>query len=122
MSRFVLRAVFAAFGLWLATLWVDGLVIDDSISLLLSAALLGIVNAFVRPVTIFLTLPVTVVTLGFFLLVINAGMLALVAGLVPGFHIDGFWAAFWGSLLVSLTAGVGSWFVGTRGFDRLKSQ
>jgi len=82
MTGFVLRAVIAAFGLWLATLWVDGLVIDDSISLLLSAALLGIVNAFVRPVTIFLTLPVTVVTLGFFLLVVNAGMLALVAALV----------------------------------------
>ena len=142
MTGFVLRAVIAAFGLWLATLWVDGLVIDDSISLLLSAALLGIVNAFVRPVTIFLTLPVTVVTLGFFLLVVNAGMLALVAALVPGFHIDGFWTAFWGSLLVSLTGWVGSWFIGRtagqaahfaghhreaaallpgpRGFDRLK--
>ena len=120
MTGFVLRAVIAAFGLWLATLWVDGLVIDDSISLLLSAALLGIVNAFVRPVTIFLTLPVTVVTLGFFLLVVNAGMLALVAALVPGFHIDGLWTAFWGSLLVSLTGWVGSWFIGPRGFDRLK--
>ena len=122
MTGFVLRAVIAAFGLWLATLWVDGLVIDDSISLLLSAALLGIVNAFVRPVTIFLTLPVTVVTLGFFLLVVNAGMLALVAALVPGVHIDGFWTAFWGSLLVSLTGWVGSWFIGPRGFDRLKSR
>jgi len=122
MTGFVLRAVIAAFGLWLATLWVDGFVIDDSISLLLSAALLGIVNAFVRPVTIFLTLPVTVVTLGFFLLVVNAGMLASVAAIVPGFHIDGFWTAFWGALLVSLTGWVGSWFIGTRGFDRLKTR
>ncbi|MFZ9479260.1 MAG: phage holin family protein [Steroidobacteraceae bacterium] len=122
MTGFVLRAVIAAFGLWLATLWVDGLVIDDSISLLLSAALLGIVNAFVRPITIFLTLPVTVVTLGFFLLVVNAGMLALVAAIVPGFHIDGFWTAFWGAVLVSLTGWVGSWFIGTRGLDRLKSR
>jgi putative membrane protein len=73
-------------------------------------------------VTIFLTLPVTVVTLGFFLLVVNAGMLALVAAIVPGFHIDGFWTAFWGALLVSLTGWVGSWFIGARGFDRLKTR
>jgi len=52
--------------------------------------------------------------------VVNAGMLALVAALVPGFHIDGFWTAFCGSLLVSLTGWVGSWFIGPRGFDRLK--
>lgn len=120
MSGFVLRAVIAAFGLWLATLWVDGFTIDEPLTLLAAAALLGIVNAFVRPVVIVLTLPISVVTLGFFLLVVNAGMIALVAALLPGFDIAGFWDAFWGAVLVSITGWIGSWFIGSRGLDLLR--
>jgi putative membrane protein len=69
-----------------------------------AAFLLGIVNAIVRPVFILLTLPLTLVTLGLFLLVINALMLWLVAGLVGGFHVSGFWGAFFGSILISLVS------------------
>lgn len=119
MTGFVLRAVMAAFGLWLATRWVDGVIIDDALTLLIAAAVLGVVNAFVRPIAIVLTLPISVVTLGLFLLVVNAGMLALVAAVVPGFDIVGFWSAFFGAVVVGLTSWVGSWFIGPRGLERL---
>lgn len=119
MTGFVLRAVFAAFGLWLATAWVDGLRIDSASTLLVTAAVLGIVNAFVRPLVIVLTLPISVVTLGLFLLVVNAAMLALVAAMIPGFTLAGFGSAFWGALVVALAGWIGSWFIGTRGLDRL---
>ena len=76
---------------------------------------LGVVNAVVRPVIVFLTLPITIVTLGLFLLVINAAMLALVAWLLDGFHIAGFWSALFGAVVVSITGWAASWFVGPRG-------
>ena len=76
------RAVIAALGLWLATEWVDGITIDSPATLLLAGLLLGIVNAFVRPLLVVLTLPFTVLTLGLFLLVVNAAMLGLVAALL----------------------------------------
>jgi putative membrane protein len=86
--------------------------------LILAGVLLGVANSIVRPIAIVLTLPVTIATLGLFLLVINAGMVALVAWLLPGMHVAGFWAAFWTSVIVSLVSMVGSWFVGPRGrFD-----
>jgi putative membrane protein len=106
MIRFVLRAAIAALGLWLATRWVAGLRIDDTATLLLAGILLGVVNAIVRPVAVLLTLPLTLLTLGLFLFVINAGMLALVAQLLPGFHIDSFRAALLGTIIV----GVAGWF------------
>ena len=83
--------------------------------MILAGILLGIVNSIVRPIAILLTLPMTIVTLGLFLLVINAGMVALVAWMLPGMHVAGFWSAFWTSMLVSLVSFVGSWFVGGKG-------
>ena len=84
-----------------------GLIWVDSVGSALGAAfLLGIVNAVIRPIFILLTLPLTLVTLGLFLLVINALMLWLVAGLVGGFHVAGFWGAFFGSILISLVSWV----------------
>jgi len=122
MTGFVLRAVIAAFGLWLASTWVDGISIRDAGTLLLSALLLGVVNAFVRPIAVVLTFPITLVTLGLFLLVVNAGMLLLVAKVVPGFEIAGFWSALWGAVIISITGWIGSWLIGSNGFDRLKSR
>ncbi len=119
MAGFFLRAVIAAFGLWFATLWVDGFVIDETATLLMAAVVLGLVNAVVRPILIVLTIPISVVTLGLFLLVINASMILLVAAIVPGFDISGFWDALWGALLVSVTGSIGSWFIGSRGLDLL---
>lgn len=119
MTGFVLRAVIAAFGLWLASTWIDGVQVDSAGTLLLAGLLLGVVNAIVRPVAIVLTFPITIVTLGLFLLVVNAGMLALVAWTLPGFDIASFGAALLAALVVGITGWVGSWFVGARGFERL---
>ena len=115
MLGFLVRAVIVALGLWLATLWMPGVRIDSPSTLILAGLLLGIVNSIVRPIAIVLTLPFTIVTLGLFLLVINAGMVALVAWMLPGMHLAGFWSAFWTAVLVSLVSMVGSWFVGPKG-------
>jgi putative membrane protein len=115
MIGFLLRAAIVALGLWLATLWVGGVRIDSPATLVLAGILLGIVNSIIRPIAIVLTLPMTLVTLGLFLLVINAGMVALVAWMLPGMHLAGFGSAFWTSVIVSLTSMVGSWFIGPKG-------
>ncbi|MDQ1285276.1 MAG: putative rane protein [Thermodesulfobacteriota bacterium] len=80
--------------------------VDDTASALVFAAILGVMNAFIRPVLIILTLPLTLVTLGFFVLVLNALLFWFVAGLDVGVHVAGFWSAFGASLIVSLV----SWF------------
>jgi putative membrane protein len=115
MLGFLIRAALVALGLWLATDWVGGVTIDTPQTLILAGVLLGIVNSIVRPIAILLTLPMTILTLGLFLMVINAGMVALVAWMLPGMHVAGFWAALKASILVSLVSFVGSWFVGGRG-------
>ncbi|HEX4151282.1 MAG TPA: phage holin family protein [Steroidobacteraceae bacterium] len=115
MLGFLLRAAIVALGLWLATVWVPGVTIDSPATLVLAGILLGVVNSVIRPIAIVLTLPMTIVTLGLFLLVINAGMVALVAWMLPGMHVAGFGAAFWASVIVSLTSMVGSWFIGPKG-------
>jgi len=78
---------------------------------LIAAFVLGIINALLRPVLVLLTLPVTVLTLGLFLLVINGLMLLLVAALVPGFRVNGFWGAVLGSVLISIVSWMLSWFL-----------
>jgi putative membrane protein len=115
MLGFLIRAVLVALGLWLATSWVHGVSIDRPSTLLLAGILLGVVNSIVRPIAILLTLPMTILTLGLFILVINAGMVALVAWMLPGMHVAGFGAAFWTAILVSLVSMIGSWFVGGKG-------
>lgn len=115
MPGFLMRAAIVALGLWLATTWVKGIAIDSPSTLILAGLLLGVVNSIVRPIAIVLTLPMTVATLGLFLLVINAGMVALVAWMLPGMHVAGFWSAFWAAVLLSLVSMVGSWFIGPKG-------
>ena len=88
---------------------VRGVVIYDFWSGMAAAALLGIVNAFIRPVVLLLTLPITLVTLGLFTLVINAMMLKLVSWAIEGFSVEGFWSAFWGALVISVV----SWLINT---------
>ena len=115
MLGFLIRAALVALGLWLATDWVSGVSIDTPSTLVLAGILLGVVNSIIRPIAILLTLPMTILTLGLFLLVINAGMVALVAWMLPGMHVTTFGSAFWTSILVSLVSFVGSWFVGGKG-------
>jgi putative membrane protein len=115
MAGFILRGLIAALGLWAATEMLDGFVINSAWTLVFAGLLLGVVNAFVRPIALLLSLPALVLTLGLFLLVINAAMLGLVALLLKGFVIGGFWNAVLGALIVSIVSWIGSWFIGPRG-------
>lgn len=88
----------------------------DTVGALIGAALLlGILNAFVRPVLLILSVPLILVTLGFFILIINALMLYWVPGMVIGFHVDGFGSAFWGAILIGIISWILSVFF--RGSD-----
>ena len=114
MPGFLLRTLITALGLWLASALVPGIDIATPGTLILAALLMGLVNALVRPLAILLTIPVTIITLGVFLLVINAAMFGLVAAFLDGFTVSGFFAALFGWLIVSLTSTVASWYVGPR--------
>jgi putative membrane protein len=115
MTGFILRCAIVALGLWLATKVLPGLQFDTPTTLLIAALLLGVVNAIIRPIAIVLTLPLTLVTLGLFLIVINAAMLGLVALLLSGFVISGFWTAVGASLIVSVTSWIASGLIGNNG-------
>src|SRR5882724_11071229 len=104
MRRFLARLFITAFGLWLADVILDGIRFDDVISLWVAALLLGAVNAIVRPIVILLTLPITFVTLGLFLFVVNGLMFLLVAWLMPQFHVAGLSSGIWASVIVGLTS------------------
>ena len=108
LNHFLLRTALSALGLWIATALVSGLQIDGPGTLVLAALLLGVCNAVVRPLLILLTLPATILSLGLFLLVINAVVLALVAAMLPGFAIAGFGSALLGAIIVGLTGWIGS--------------
>ena len=115
MAGFFVRVLIVMAGLWIASAIVPGIQFDNGWTLLGAAVLLGVVNAFVRPIVVILTLPVTILTLGLFLLVINAAMLELVAAFFDGFHIAGFGSALLGAVVVSITGWIASWFIGPRG-------
>lgn len=115
MTGFLIRTGIAAAGLWLAAALLSGIHIEGTGTLVWAALLLGVVNALVRPILIVLTLPFTILTLGLFLLVINAAMLSLVAALLDAFTVHGFGSALLGSMIVSFTSWLASWYVGPRG-------
>lgn len=115
MVGFLLRAAITALGLWVASEVFTGLQFESPAKLAVAAILLGVVNAFVRPLAFILTLPLTVLTLGFFLLVLNAAMVGLVAWIVPGFEISGFWTAVGAALIVSLVSWAASSAIGSNG-------
>ena len=104
LTAFFIHWGITALSLWVVSHLFRGIRFADTSSLIVSALLLGFANAVLRPLLVVLTLPLTFVTLGFFLLVINALMLMLVARLVDGFRISGFWTAFFASMLISLTS------------------
>ena len=102
LKPFFLHWCITAASLWIASHVFRGLRFADTSSLIVSALLLGLANALVKPLLIVLTLPLTLVTFGLFLLVINALMILLVSGLVRGFTVSGFWTAFFASIFVSV--------------------
>jgi putative membrane protein len=102
-------------GLLLASAMIPGVQIEGLGTLILAALLLGIVNALVRPVAFLLTLPLTIITLGLFLLVLNAAMFGLVAAMLDSFVVAGLGSAILGALIVSITSMIASWYIGPKG-------
>jgi len=111
MTRLILKWVLNAFALFLVMKLIPGIQIDRFQDLLVGALVIGLLNAFLRPVIVLLTLPVTVLTLGLFTLVINGLMFYLASTLVHGFRVSGFATAFVAALLFSLFSFVFSMFV-----------
>lgn len=99
---FVIKVALVALTLLVLTRYVPGLIVADLLSAIVAAIVLGVLNVLVRPVVVLLTLPLSVITFGLFLLVINATFFALAATIVPGVSVDGFWPAFVGALGVSV--------------------
>ncbi len=115
MAGILVRTLIIALGLGLASVLIPGVTIKGAGTLVVAALLLGLANAIIRPLVVLLTLPITLVTLGLFLLIVNAGMFALVAAMLDGFVVSGFWAAFFGAVIVSLTSTLASWCIGPDG-------
>jgi putative membrane protein len=112
---FLIRALVNAVAIWLATEIVPGINAGSTVTVVVAALVLGVINAIVRPVLLVLTLPLTLVTLGLFLFVLNALCLWLTSAIVPGFDVRGFWPAFWAALLVSALSWAANGFVSDRG-------
>jgi putative membrane protein len=102
-------------GLFLASTLVPGVNLAGTGTFILAALLLGLVNGFILPIAILLTLPLTIVTLGLFILVVNAAMFGLVAAMLDNFSVSGLFAAMFGALIVGITSTVASWYIGPKG-------
>jgi putative membrane protein len=115
MAGIIVRTLIAMLGLFLASALIPGVQIIGTGTFILAALLLGLVNGFVRPVAFVLTLPLTIVSLGLFLLVLNAAMFGLVAAILDNFTVAGFWSAILGALVIGITSTVASWYIGPKG-------
>ena len=112
MNSFLIRWLLNAIPLWLATYLFAEFKFAVLGSLLVAALLFGLVNAVIRPVILLLTLPLTIVTLGLFILVVNALMLMLVAAVIPGFALGGFWTAFWAAIFIAIVSFITNRLIG----------
>jgi len=115
MPGFLARVLITAFGLWVADVALDGVYFDGAAALFVAALLLGLANAFIRPVVIFLTFPITLVTLGLFLFVVNGAMLLLVDRIMDPMHVEGLGTAIVASVIVGITGWLANGFVGNKG-------
>lgn len=115
MQGIILRTLIAMLGLFVASRLLPGVSIAGTGTFILAALLLGFVNALVRPIAFLMTLPLTILTLGLFLFVLNAAMFGLVAAMLDNFSVAGFWSAVFGAIIVSLSSTVASWFIGPSG-------
>lgn len=97
---------------------ISGVTVESAGTAILGGAILGILNALVRPVLVILTLPLSIFTLGFFILVINALMFQLAGALVPGFHVASFWSAFFAAIIVSIVSWLCSAIIAGGGGER----
>ncbi len=104
MRHFVFRWAITTVAVMVASSIIHGIRYDSAASLIGAALLLGILNAFLRPILLILSAPLILLTLGLFILVVNGLMLFVVPGIVIGFHVDGFWSAFWGAIVISIVS------------------
>jgi len=104
VRHFVFRWAITTVAVMVASAILRGIRYDSVAALIAAALLLGILNAFVRPVLLLLSAPLILLTLGFFILVVNGLMLLIVPGIVTGFHVDSFGSAFWGAIIISLVS------------------
>jgi putative membrane protein len=114
MLRFVVQFLVTCLALWLAARLVPGVGFTDTPSLLLAAVLLGVANAVVRPILTILTFPLTIVTFGLFLLVVNAAVIGLVAMLLSGFVVEGLAAGIGAAIVTGIVSWVAGWFIGEK--------
>ncbi|HSX57713.1 MAG TPA: phage holin family protein [Candidatus Saccharimonadales bacterium] len=110
MAYIVAGLIVNSLSLYVADLLIDGIKIENFGALVVSAIAIAIVNTFIKPLAHLIALPITVITLGLFALVVNTAMLGLAAWFVPGFHINGFFDAFWGAIIISLVSRILSLF------------
>ncbi|MGA2935474.1 MAG: phage holin family protein [Syntrophobacteraceae bacterium] len=115
MKGILIRWLLLTISIILTSYLVDGIYVASFSAALFAALVLGILNALFRPVLIVITLPINILTLGLFTFVINALLLKMVSGVVPGFYVHGFWSAVFGSLIISLVSWLLSSFVSDRG-------
>ena len=115
MKGIFLRWLILTFAIIVTSYLIDGIQVSGFLSAFFAAAILGILNAFFRPILFILTLPVNILSLGLFTFVINALMLMMVSGVISGFKVYGFWSAVFGSLLISLVSWLLTSFIGGRG-------
>ena len=112
VRAFLHQFVVGTFAVLIAVNVVPGITYDTPLHLLLASLVLGALNAFLRPFLLLGCLPLLILTLGLFLMVINAMLLLLTAKLVNGFDIEGFWSAFWGALVISIITLIANTFTG----------
>ena len=110
MTAFLIRWLVTTIAVFAAEKLIPGIHCNSVGALLGASLLLGIINAFVRPILLLLSIPFIIVTMGFFILIVNALMLMLVAQIIPSFSVDGFWSAFFGSIVISLVSWILSSF------------
>lgn len=115
MNGIFIRWLILTFSIIVSAYLLEGIQVSGFISAFFAAAILGILNAFFRPILFILTLPINILSLGFFTFVINAAMLLMVSGVIPGFDVNGFWPAVFGSLLISLVSWALTSFINEKG-------
>lgn len=114
MNKFITKTLISSVAVLIASYMLAGINVPNAQTALLVALVLGLLNTFIRPVLIILTIPITIFTLGLFLLVINILIVKWVATLVPGFRVDDWWAALWFSIIVSIFTSLIEGFIGSR--------
>ena len=115
MKGIFLRWLILTFSIIATSYLIDGIQVSGFLSAFFAAAILGILNAFFRPILLILTLPVNILSLGLFTFVINALMLMMLSGVISGCKVYGFWSAVFGSLLISLVSWLLTSFISERG-------